>query len=284
METTPFRRFGNRYDEIKKLKSTASSDIYRVRRNLSDIYTLKSFKKEFSDKKFKKQIEIYEHLGHEENPYFLKYISSSEDELIVREKYIVLQPVEKGELKDCLLYGNHLSEKSGKVVILKIIRSIEKLHSMLIAHRNLSPENILLDGSYNFKIAGFDHALFIKENQKQFFEEDILNIGYLLIQLLTGKFNKKIIKQIVQLAIKKESFESFWTFIENQGEHNFSSELKDLINNILSGKIVDIETLLSHDWFDAVRKITTNEFKAYEQLMKDELKFCEGVENNENAI
>lgn len=265
------------------MKSIASSDIYRVRRNLSDIYTLKSFKKEFSDKKFKKQIEIYEHLGHEENPYFLKYISSSEDELIVREKYIVLQPVEKGELKDCLLYG-HLSEKSGKVGILKVIRSIEKMHSMLIAHRNLSPENILLDGSYNFKIAGFDHAIFIKENQKQIFEEDILNIGYLLIQLLTGKFNKKIIKQIVQSAIKKESFESFWSFIEKQGNHNFSSELKDLINNILSGKIVDIETLLSHDWFDAVRKITTNEFKAYEQLMKDELKFCEGVENNENAI
>lgn len=284
METTPFRRFGNRYDEIKKLKSTASSDIYRVRRNLSDIYTLKSFKKEFSDKKFKKQIEIYEHLGHEENPYFLKYISSSEDELIVREKYIVLQPVEKGELNDCLLFGHYLSEKSGKVGILKIIRSIEKMHSMLIAHRNLSPENILLDGSYNFKIAGFDHAIFIKENQKQIFEEDILNIGYLLIQLLTGKFSKKIIKQIVQLAIKKESFESFWTFIENQGEHNFSSELKDLINNILSGKIVDIETLLSHDWFDAIRKITTNEFRTYEQLMKDELKFCEGVENNENAI
>ena len=265
METTPFRRFGNRYDEIKKLKSTASSDIYRVRRNLSDIYTLKSFKKEFSDKKFKKQIEIYEHLGHEENPYFLKYISSSEDELIVREKYIVLQPVEKGELKDWLLYGNYLS-------------------SMLIAHRNLSPENILLDGSYNFKIAGFDHAIFIKENQKQIFEEDILNIGYLLIQLLTGKFSKKIIKQIVQSAIKKGSFESFWTFLENQGKYNFSSELKDLISNILSAKIIDIETLLSHDWFDAVRKITQNELKEYEQLMKEELKLCEGVENNENAI
>ena len=280
MVTTPLRRFGTLYDEIEKLNSTVSSDTYKVRKKFSGIYALKLFKKEFSDKKLKRQIDIYAHLGKEENPYFLKYISSSEDEMIVRDKYIVLELVEKGDLENFLLSGNYFSEKIAKFMIFKIILPIQQMHAMGIAHRNLSVKNILLDGSYNFKIAGFDHAIFIKEDQKQIFKEDIINIGFLIIQLLTGKFNKKIIKQKMQLAIKKGNYELFWKVLEGQGEYNFSLELKDLINTILSEKIGDIETLLSHDWFDAVRKISQNEFILYEQLMKDELKQCGGVESD----
>ena len=280
MVTTPLRRFGTLYDEIEKLKSTVSSDTYKVRKKFSGIYALKLFKKEFSDKKLKRQIDIYAHLGKEENPYFLKYISSSEDEMIVRDKYIVLELVEKGDLENFLLAGNFFSEKIAKFMIFKIILPIQKMHTMGIAHRNLSVKNILLDGSYNFKIVGFDHAIFIKEDQKQIFKEDIINIGFLIIQLLTGKFNKKIIKQKMQLAIKKGNYELFWNVLEGQGEYNFSLELKDLINTILSEKISDIETLLSHDWFDAVIKISQNEFILYEQLMKDELKQCGGVESD----
>ena len=280
MVTTPLRRFGTLYDEIEKLNSTVSSDTYKVRKKFSGIYALKLFKKEFSDKKLKRQIDIYAHLGKEENPYFLKYISSSEDEMIVRDKYIVLELVEKGDLENFLLDGNYFSEKIAKFMIFKIILPIQQMHTMGIAHRNLSVKNILFDGSYNFKIAGFDHAIFIKEDQKQIFKEDIINIGFLIIQLLTGKFNKKIIKQKMQLAIKKGNYELFWKVLEGQGEYNFSLELKDLINTILSEKIGDIETLLSHDWFDAVRKINQNEFILYEQLMKDELKQCGGVESD----
>ena len=280
MVTTPLRRFGTLYDEIEKLNSTVSSDTYKVRKKFSGIYALKLFKKEFSDKKLKRQIDIYAHLGKEENPYFLKYISSSEDEMIVRDKYIVLELVEKGELENFLLSGNYFSEKIAKFMIFKIILPIQQMHTMGIAHRNLSVKNILLDGSYNFKIAGFDHSIFIKEEQKQIFKEDIINIGFLIIQLLTGKFNKKIIKQKMQLAIKKGNYELFWKVLEGQGEYNFSLELKDLINTILSEKISDIETLLSHDWFDAVIKISQNEFILYEQLMKDELKQCGGVESD----
>ena len=280
MVTTPLRRFGTLYDEIEKLNSTVSSNTYKVRKKFSGIYALKLFKKEFSDKKLKRQIEIYAHLGKEENPYFLKYISSSEDEMIVRDKYIVLELVEKGELENFLLSGNYFSEKMAKFMIFKIILPIQQMHTMGIAHRNLSVKNILLDSSYNFKIAGFDHAIFINEGQKHILKEDIINIGYLIIQLLTGKFNKKIIKQKMHLAIKKGNYELFWNVLEGQGEYNFSLELKDLINTILSEKISDIETLLSHDWFDAVRKISQNEFILYEQLMKDELKQCGGVESD----
>jgi serine/threonine protein kinase len=200
--------------------------------------------------------------------------------MIVRDKYIVLELVEKGYLENFLSSGNYFSEKIAKFMIFKIILPIQQMHAMGIAHRNLSVKNILLDGSYNFKIAGFDHAIFIKEDQKQILKEDIINIGFLIIQLLTGKFNKKIIKQKMHLAIKKGNYELFWNVLEGQGEYNFSLELKDLINTILSEKISDIETLLSHDWFDAVRKISQNEFILYEQLMKDKLKQCGGVESD----
>ena len=49
---------------------------------------------------------------------------------------------------------------------------------------------------------------------------------------------------------------------------------------MLSGKITDIRKLLSHDWFNKLKKIDKCELEKLESYMKNELKKYEGGEDN----
>ena len=143
---------------------------------------------------------------------------------------------------------------------------------MGIVHKKITVDNIFLDRFYNFKIAGFECAEIVGENNKEkLFKKDILGLGMILIQLLTGKPEIKI--------IKKRNFNTFWKIIENQGEYNFTKELKDLVNQMLSGQISDISKLLNHEWFDKVQNIDKKQYELYEQFMINELKKYEEGEN-----
>ena len=282
MFKTPPRKFGYKYYEIELLTSNECSDIYSVQKLDSGIFALKLFKKGFSEEKFAKQIKIYSLLSQEGSPFFLKYISNSKDELIVREKYIVLEFVEKGELKNYILSGKFFPEKLAKIAVYKIIGGISEMHRMGIVHKKISVEKIFLDRFYNFKIGDFGCAEFVGEDQKHLFKEDILDAGMVIIQLLTGKLELKNIRDKLKTAIKKGNLKSFWRIIEDQGGFDFSPELKDLLNLMLSGQITDIRKLLSHDWFDKIHNICPDEFRLNEQFMKNELKKYEGDENGES--
>ena len=264
MFKTPPRKFGYKYYEIELLTSNECSDIYSVQKLDSGIFALKLFKKGFSEEKFAKQIKIYSLLSQEGSPFFLQYISNSKDESIVREKYIVLEFVEKGELKNYILSGKFFPEKLAKIAVYKIIDGINEMHKMGIVHKKISIENIFLDRFYNFKIGGFGCAEFVGEDQKHLFKEDILDAGIVIIQLLTGKLELKIIKDKIKTAIKKGNLKSFWRLIENQGGFDFSPELKNLLNLMFAGQITDIRKLLNHDWFDKIHSICPDEFRLHE--------------------
>ena len=282
MFKTPLRKFGYQYYEIEKLASDGYSDIYSVQKLDSGILALKLFKKGFSEGKFAKQIKIYSLLSQEGSPFFLKYISNSKDELIVREKYIVLEFVEKGELKNYILSGKFFPEKLAKIAVYKIIGGISEMHRMGIVHKKISIEKIFLDKFYNFKIGDFGCAEFVGEDQKHLFKEDILDAGIVIIQLLTGKLELKIIKDKIKTAIKKGNLKSFWRLIENQGGFDFSPELKNLLSLMFAGQITDIRKLLNHDYFDKIHSICPDEFRLHEQFMRNELKKYEGDENGES--
>ena len=255
---------------------------YSAQKLDSGIFALKLFKKGFSEEKFLKQIKIYSLLGQEGSPFFLKYIPSSKDELIVREKYIVLEFAEKGELKNYILSGKIIPEKLAKIAVYKIIDGISQMPRMRIVHKKISVEKIFLDRFYNFKIGDFGCAGFVEEDQKHLFTEDILDAGMVIIQLLIGKLELKISRDKLKTAIKKGNLKSFWRLIENQGGFDFSPELKNLLNLMFAGQITDIRKLLNHDWFDKIHSICPDEFRLDEQFMRNELKKYEGDENGES--
>ena len=200
----------------------------------------------------------------------------------MREKYIVLEFVEKGILKDFLLKAKFFSEKLAKIIVWKIFHAVSHMHEKGIIHNKISLESIILNRFYDFKIVGFEYAEFIQVNEDNhiMFQSDILSLAILIIQLLTGKEDLKWIKNRLRPYIQKGDFKQFWYIINIAGHYDFNPELKDLINTMLLGKIKNIKELLSHDWFDKVREsIKTNTFEEYERYMLSELKKYEGGEN-----
>ena len=278
--SSPLQKFGYKYLPIEKLSSSESSDIYSVHSSPYEIQTLILFNKGFTEEKFAKKLEIYSRISQNKSSYFFKYISNSKDELIVREKYIVLEFTRKDELKKYILSGKFFSEKLAKIIIKKIIDGISEIHKMGIIHKKISVDNIFFDGFFNFKIGGFDNAEIVgQNNNKKLFKQDIYCLGMILIQLLAGKPEIKVIKDKLKLAIKKGNFDSFWKIIESQGEYKFTQELKDLVNQMMSGQILDIQKLLNNKWFDEVQNIDKKQYELYEQFMNNELKKYEGEEN-----
>ena len=274
------QKFGYKYLPIEKLSSSESSDIYSVHSSPYEIQTLILFNKGFTEEKFARQLEIFSRISQNKSSYFFKYISNSKDELIVREKYIVLEFTRKDELKKYILSGKFFSEKLAKIIIKKIIDGISEIHKMGIIHKKISVDNIFFDGFFNFKIGGFDYAEIVDQNDnKKLFKKDIFGISMILIQLLTGKPEMKIIKDKLKPAIKNGNFNSFWKIIESQGEFNFTQELKDLIKQMMSGQILDIRKLLNHKWFDEVQNVDKKQYELYEQFMNNELKKYEGEES-----
>ena len=284
MLATPLRKFGYHYYLIEQLNSDTDSakfyEVFSVLKNFSEIYALKLFRKGYNDLDIKKEIEIYGLLTKQESPYFLKYISNSKDELIVKEKYIVLEFAEKGTLKDYILLGKFFSERTVKILTWNIFQAFIQLHEIGIVHKKISLGNILLDKFYNLKIGGFGFAEFIEneetkeKNRENAFKEDIYNLGFLIIQLLTRKMEFKNINGSIKSIIKNKKFEAFWVVVVSQTEVELNREIKDLINIMLSKQISDIRTLLNHNWFNELRaSINKKEFTIYEQFMKKELKF-----------
>lgn len=286
-------QIGN-YFTIEKLNSDTDSEklysIYSVKNFNFEIFILILYPRDFSVENFAKTIQVYTHLGLDENPHFLRYISNSNDEMIVREKYIVLEFVEKTSLKKFLFNAGFFSEKLTKIIVWKIFHAIIDMHEKGIIHCKISLESFISDGNYNFKIFGFEFAEFIQEeNEKQIkIKKDLIRLAILIIQLLTGKndlerFENKIksdkIKSDNQKEIQKkqkEKLNDFWTIVKSNNLekiHVFTKELEDLINKMLLGTINDVKELLNLDWFNEVRtSIGRNEFEEYEQYMREQLK------------
>ena len=250
------KKFGGKYSEIQKINFEQSPEIYIVNEEPSKAYFLKLFRKDCNPKKFSYKVKIHRKLNKKENPFFLKYISDSDAELIISEKYIVLEFAEKGSLSNYISGGNFLNEKMAKIVSWIVSKAIMFIHELDIAHRRISIKNIYLDRNYNIKIGGLDSGKMLdnvnKNKIKEYYLKDISALGLLLIQLLTGKDlfdssfgNANLVKKAIS-DIKKGNSKKFWEIIKMNSDYNFTLELKELIENMFAEKISDMHEILNH--------------------------------------
>lgn len=284
------KKFGGKYSEIQKINFEQSPEIYIVNEEPSKAYFLKLFRKDCNPKKFSYQVKIHRKLNKKENPFFLKYISDSDAELIIREKYIVLEFAEKGSLSNYISGGNFLNEKMAKIVSWIVFKAIMFIHELDIAYGRISIKNIYLDGNYNIKIGGLDSAKMLdnvnKNKIKEYYLKDISALGLLLIQLLTGKDlfdssfgNANLVKKAIS-DIKKGNSKKFWEIIKMNSDYNFTLELKELIENMFAEKISDMREILNHSWFSEISALDQKEFEKYKEELKSEFKKMEMNENN----
>ena len=94
----------------------------------------------------------------------LKYSFKDDENL-----YLVMEYLAGGDLMNLLIKKDILSEDESRFYIAEVILAIERVHSLDYIHRDLKPDNVLLDKDGHIKLTDFGlckHAE-IKSNNAQ---------------------------------------------------------------------------------------------------------------------
>ena len=212
----------NRYILLKELGSGGTSKVYKIKDSMSDKeYAAKLFLKKEQEHLIENEVKINKMITQLNNPFFVKYISSSTGYLINGKTsslipYIIFELCSKGNPISYLNYNQTgLEEKICKTFFYKILQIVKTLHKMGICHRDLKLDNFLIDGDcYNIKLGdfGFSSLILKKKNGKakkitgqkgtpsymapEIFlkkpydgeKADIFSLGVILFNLRTSKF------------------------------------------------------------------------------------------------
>jgi BR serine/threonine kinase len=96
-----------------------------------------------------------------DHPHLLKLMDCRESP---HHLYMILELGANGELFDYLVSKRSLSREEALAFFREIIYGLDYLHQHGICHRDMKPENILLDASKHIKIADFGFARWMKSN------------------------------------------------------------------------------------------------------------------------
>jgi len=196
------------------------------------------------------------------------------------QKYIdtillVLEYAPGGELFDILYYTSALKETVARTYFKQIINGLEACHNANVVHRDLKPQNLLLDSKFNLKITDFGLSKIIQSdadavmkttyvgtrgyqapelllNQKYDLKCDIFSVGVILFILMAGyppfeqaSKNDKWFKPLMQGKIDK-----FWKAHQKSPIAKIP-EAKDMLTKMLAFNPkdrIDIEGIKKHPW------------------------------------
>ena len=299
MLSRPLQNLPSKYSFIEEIYTGVSSKVILVIDTSGNEYALKLFNKNIDSELFEDELKNTKILCNEENPDFIKYITSSINEGFFNMKYIVFEYAQKRSLDNYISHIIPLGIKPTKFIFWKIVKMVEKLHELCFSHRDLNIHNILLDRNYNLKLGDFGSTkYFLNQNGKSVLlfgrvgtpyymppevnkklydgkKVDIFSLGVMLLHLITGKQIFEVYKERVHSFIKKRQFEKFWKIIElDNKEIELSPEFKDLVNSMLDYNYKnrpDIIDILNHPWLDEIRSLNSEDFLVYEKLVKEKL-------------
>ena len=305
MFSRPLQNLIPLYSFLEEIHTGVSSEIYRVYDPLGNEYALKLFNRHVDVEQFKTELNNCRLLCNAENPDFIRYISSSEDDGISKVKYIVFELAEKRSLDNFISLEIPFGEKVTKFLFYKIAKMAERLHLLYFSHRDLNLHNILLDQNYNLKLGNFGSAkYFLNQNGKSVLlfgrvgtsccmapemnkklydgkKVDIFSLGVLLLYMRTGKQVFEIHKEKVLCFIKKKQYEKFWFLIEKGNpEFQLTPEFKDLIISMIDynpNNRPDISDVFNHPWLHEINSLDSDAFLTYETAVKNKLKEIENT-------
>ena len=129
------------------------------------IYAVKKMKKEIMKKKnqsfhIRTERDILKSI---DSPWITKLYYSFQDEKYL---YLVMDFCQGGDLMSYLIKEDTINEKKAKFYIAEIILCINEIHKMGCIHRDLKPDNILIDKNGHIKLSDF--GLSVISNEKLF--------------------------------------------------------------------------------------------------------------------
>lgn len=231
----------------------------------------------------------------------------------VKTILLVLEYCPGGELFDILYYADKLDEVIARTYFHQMMYGLQAVHKAGIAHRDLKPQNLLLDTKFCLKITDFGLSKIMEteadrimkttyvgtrgyqapellKNQKYTNACDVFSMGVVLFILLAGyppfEAAHKTDKWYRPLATGHP--DKFW-HVHRGAKINDTA--KDLIEKMLSyrpSKRISVADILKHDWFDGPtediknlkEKVIGRFVQARENRKKDAKKTKDLVESN----
>ena len=226
------------------------------------IVAIKSFnkiKKTFPINKIYYEIKLLKKLRNHKN--IVKFLEHFENE---KHFFIVMENISGGNLLNAINKMSKFSEVMAKNIFKQLIETIKYLHSIGIVHRDIKPDNILLELDNTIKLCDFGVSKEVKEGQLLTdscgtpafvapevlkdspynpYMTDVWSSGVVLYAMITGFFPFRGVNETeLHRNIKSGVFPKL---------KDASNELKDLLNKIFEvnpNKRITIERILNHPW------------------------------------
>ena len=280
----PDKIIGN-YSLTKKIIKTSYTKVFLAKHILTGekvtirIINKLLFKNDLlSMTRFNKELKIIKTIKHQNIIKLLEIIETN-------SKIYLISEFLPHNLLSYIQSENKLSETKARLFFQQLISSLNYLHLMGISHRNITPENILLDEKYNtIKITGFEVSTFYKEGS-------LLNspVGTLLLappEMILSKKYKGELNDIWSAGII--------LYAMLCGRLPFSQENQDVnINHIIEG-FYEIPKYISPSCVEVIKaclecnpekRITFNKLKHLKWVKYKNFEYIKGIFiNKENII
>ena len=168
------------YETSKTLGTGAFGTVVLAKKHNSEkLYAIKSISKKNIIRsqmasQVKKEISIMKSMNHPGIVQIYEVLSSAE------YLYIVMDYVSGGELYTKITRGGKLTNNECRKYTRQLCRALEYCHSKNVCHRDIKPQNILLDSNDNVLLADFGFASImevdeLQNNNKSFVNDDVVD-------------------------------------------------------------------------------------------------------------
>jgi len=198
------------------------------------------------------------------------------DQKFIDTILLVLEYAPGGELFDILYYTSSLKEDVARTYFKQIVNGLEACHNANVVHRDLKPQNLLLDSKYNLKITDFGLSKIIQSdadaimkttyvgtrgyqapelllNQKYDLKCDVFSVGVILFILLAGypPFEQASKSDKWFKPLMKGNVDKFWKAHAKSPIIKNNMKAKDLLTRMLCfdpKQRIDLNGIKKHEW------------------------------------
>lgn len=296
------------YEILRELGKGAFSNVKLGKhKETGKMVALKVLKEEAFENKanfatFKTEVEIMKDISH---PNIINLLKSTNKGVLTKANgeskegvvYLTLELATGGELFDFIAQSGSFSEPVARYYFHQIIEALEYLHNKGISHRDMKPDNIMLDDEFNVKIADFGFSSKSASNQsfkgtRSYMAPEIL-IGAKYYGSMVDIFAVGIILFIMvtqippfQMAHPKDGWykfvcsnrmDKFWKYhTQNlpEGSPPFSKSFKDMMNWIFNFDHTtrpSLAEIKAHEWYNgpvATKEEIKEEFEQRRDLLE----------------
>lgn len=160
----------------------------------------------------KRECEICMRLNHKHIVKFLDYY------FIDNTHYLISEYCSLGDLFSFIDKKTFIDLKETKKLFAQIISAVEYLHVNFIAHRDIKPHNILVDGDGNIKLADFGFSIIVNEDKRK---TQCGSFGYFAPEVITKDSYHPLLTEVWSLGIV--------LFFMTTGELPYDPEIYDSI-------------------------------------------------------